>query len=57
MALITGAYNPRGIGAAAACAFAAQGAAVFLHYYLASEQAPSLTGPPLYIGGSAVMPL
>ena len=32
-ALITGCNNPHGIGAAIARAFAAQGAAVFLHYY------------------------
>src|SRR3712207_9488338 len=31
--LITGANNPYGIGANAARAFAAQGAAVFLHYF------------------------
>jgi 3-oxoacyl-[acyl-carrier protein] reductase len=32
VALITGANNPHGIGAGIACAFAAQGAKVFLHY-------------------------
>ncbi len=31
--LITGGNNPRGIGAATAKAFAAQGAAVFIHYF------------------------
>jgi len=31
--LVTGGNNPRGIGAAAAKAFAAQGAAVFIHYF------------------------
>ncbi len=31
--LITGGNNPQGIGAATAKAFAAQGAAVFIHYY------------------------
>jgi 3-oxoacyl-[acyl-carrier protein] reductase len=39
--LVTGANNPHGIGAATACAFAAQGARVFLHYYRVL-QAPSI---------------
>lgn len=33
MVLVTGGNNPRGIGAATAKAFAAQGAAVFIHYF------------------------
>ncbi len=35
--LITGANNPCGIGAATARAFAAQGARVFLHYYMGAQ--------------------
>ena len=37
--LITGGNNPHGIGAAAARAFADQGAAVFIHYFRQSGQA------------------
>jgi len=55
VALVTGANNPRGIDGATARAIAAQGAAVFLHYYRASEQARSLTGQLLYGGSGAVM--
>lgn len=55
--LVTGGNNPRGIGAATAKAFAAQGAAVFVHYSrklgkLASEAAvasePDTPGEALY---------
>ncbi len=37
--LITGANNPRGIGAAIACAFAREGARIFLHYFRAANPA------------------
>jgi 3-oxoacyl-[acyl-carrier protein] reductase len=36
--LVTGANNPYGIGAAVACAFAAQGARVFLHYFRQADR-------------------
>jgi 3-oxoacyl-[acyl-carrier protein] reductase len=36
--LVTGGNNPRGIGAATAKAFAAQGAAVFIHYFRAPTE-------------------
>lgn len=36
--LITGANNPRGIGAATARAFSAEGAKTFLHYFSVSSQ-------------------
>ncbi len=39
---ITGAHNPRGIGAAAARAFARQGADIFLHYF--QSPAPEMGG-------------
>jgi 3-oxoacyl-[acyl-carrier protein] reductase len=37
--LVTGGNNPRGIGAATAKAFAAQGAAVFIHYFRQRREA------------------
>jgi 3-oxoacyl-[acyl-carrier protein] reductase len=43
VALVTGGNNPHGIGAAAARAFAAEGAAVFIHYF--SRWAESLGSP------------
>lgn len=42
---ITGANNPRGIGAAVTRAFAAQGAAVFVHYFRKSEPAVQAAPP------------
>ncbi len=39
VALVTGGNNPHGIGAATAIALAAQGAAVFIHFYRQSEDA------------------
>ncbi|MCL4506848.1 MAG: SDR family oxidoreductase [Chloroflexi bacterium] len=44
--LITGANNPSGIGAAAARAFAAQGARLFLHTYHRSYAAPAAPQEP-----------
>ena len=44
--LITGANNPFGIGAAAAVAFARQGARLFLHYCRATDQAVTATDGP-----------
>lgn len=38
--LITGGNNPRGIGAATAKAFAAQGAAVYVHYFRLPGESP-----------------
>ena len=44
--LITGANNPFGIGAAAAVAFARQGARLFLHYFRAADQDVAATDVP-----------
>ena len=41
--LVTGGNNPRGIGAATARAFAAQGAAVFIHYLRQSFDSATVT--------------
>ena len=49
--LITGANNPSGIGAAAARAFAVQGASLFLHTFhqpYESDEVPSVPGEALY---------
>ncbi|MGD2215873.1 MAG: SDR family oxidoreductase [Gemmatimonadales bacterium] len=45
VALITGGNNPHGIGAATAKALAAQGVAVFLHYYRQSANAKEQSKP------------
>jgi 3-oxoacyl-[acyl-carrier protein] reductase len=51
--LVTGANNPRGIGAATARAFAAQGARVMLHYHRrgqeSSDPEPETAGADLYL--------
>jgi 3-oxoacyl-[acyl-carrier protein] reductase len=56
LAIVTGANNPRGIGAATAKALAREGASVFLHYFrvgkTAAEQGrpePTEPGWPLYL--------
>ena len=55
--LVTGGNNPRGIGAATAKAFAAQGAVVFIHYFRQAEESsgnareasePEAFGDPYY---------
>jgi 3-oxoacyl-[acyl-carrier protein] reductase len=53
--VVTGGNNPRGIGAAAAKAFAAQGAVVFIHYFrgLRAPQA-EMTGAPSPSAGSCL---
>src|SRR3990172_4972978 len=43
--LVTGANNPYGIGAATAKAFAAEGAAVMLHYYRSRREPPPRQRP------------
>jgi 3-oxoacyl-[acyl-carrier protein] reductase len=43
--VVTGGNNPRGIGAATAKAFAAQGAAVLIHYYRSRRET---AGPPAH---------
>lgn len=44
VALVTGGNNPHGIGAATARAFAAQSAAVFIHYFRSSSELPRKEG-------------
>jgi 3-oxoacyl-[acyl-carrier protein] reductase len=44
--LVTGGNNPRGIGAATAKAFAAEGAAVFIHYFRPGSPPSETTAPP-----------
>jgi 3-oxoacyl-[acyl-carrier protein] reductase len=60
--LITGGNNPHGIGAATAKAFAAQGAAVFIHYFrqpvelpagAADESASATPGVPFFLAMQA----
>src|SRR5574341_1329248 len=52
--LITGGNNPYGIGAATAKAFAAQGAAVFIHYFRSPLLAPASDN--IGAAGQAVLP-
>jgi 3-oxoacyl-[acyl-carrier protein] reductase len=53
VALVTGGNNPHGIGAATAKALAAQGVAVFIHYF---RQSAKLTKEPRSEGGDRVEP-